>query len=434
MDTPLDHAKNFAFDEHDLRRPLVKEMHLRSWPAFAAPCHVVQFVRLVGRDYQLSSDARLNEAIGGIVQAGARHTSGELAGGVHFTCERHNEATTTTLFSSANIGAFEWDIRNVASLRDPLEWACSLSGKVMRATHILICRDEAEAEMLLPSIGFSRPELVSCYIGGSEKTRGARIWSDFHIRENGFGLTLIAANDLPREELSRWAQRLQELGNYRNLALLGLPLAREGWDMLDATEDGLASLAHNVLEASSDDSVFLEEITALTMRLARDSASIDYRMDATEAYGAIVLDRLADLNVGKISGFQSLVDFTQRRLLPALRTCQAHRRRGAQLEQRLQEFAALLRTRVETRIEQQNALVLASMERNSERQLRLQQLVEGLSVVAISYYSIAILEHIATSIDNIFELGLHSAATSMAPLVIIIAWLFIRRERLKLDA
>ncbi|MCW1402933.1 DUF3422 domain-containing protein [Novosphingobium sp. MW5] len=433
MEVPFKHAPHYALDEHDLRRPLVKEMHLRSWPPFDAPCHVVQLVRLVDRDYEFASDARLNKVVSGPLQLGARHTNGELTGGVHFTCERHNEATTTTLFSLSGTDELEWDIHRVTSLREPLQWACSLPGKVMRATHILICRDEAEAEALLPSIGFSRQELVSCYIGGSEKTRGARIWSDFRIHENDFGLTLMAANDLPREELSRWAQRLQELGNYRNLALLGLPLAREGWDRLDATEEGLASLARNVLEASADDTVILDEITTLTMRLARDSASIDYRMDATEAYGAIVLDRLADLNVGKVSGFQSLVDFTQRRLLPALRTCQAHRRRSAQLEQRLQEFAALLRTRVETRIERQNAMVLVSMERNSERQLRLQQLVEGLSVVAISYYAIGILEHFATSIRNVFDLDLHYGVSASAPLVFVIVWMLIRRAKSRLE-
>ena len=69
------------------------------------------------------------------------------------------------------------------------------------------------------------------------------------------------------------------------------------------------------------------------------------------------------------------------------------------LSERTASFTGLLRTRVETRIENQNARLLESMERSSSLQLRLQQLVEGLSVVALSYYSIGLLGYLLKGME-----------------------------------
>ncbi len=81
-------------------------------------------------------------------------------------------------------------------------------------------------------------------------------------------------------------------------------------------------------------------------------------------------------------------------MTPATRTCRAFAGRLDALSARLERAAALLRTRIETRVQSQNTALLASVELTGSRQLKLQHLVEGLSVVAVSYYALGILAYL----------------------------------------
>jgi uncharacterized membrane-anchored protein len=53
----------------------------------------------------------------------------------------------------------------------------------------------------------------------------------------------------------------------------------------------------------------------------------------------------------------------------------------------------LLRTRVDIAVQEQNRLVLRSMNRRARLQLVLNEMVEGLSVFAITYYALGVLAY-----------------------------------------
>lgn len=116
-------------------------------------------------------------------------------------------------------------------------------------------------------------------------------------------------------------------------------------------------------------------------------------MDATRAYGQIVEERLEQLEVRPVEGFASLVDFTQRRFRPAMNTCLATNERIERIAHRTEQLASLLRARIDTRMKNQNAELLRSMEQSISMQARLQQLVEGLSAVALSYYVLGLIKY-----------------------------------------
>lgn len=412
-------------NEHELRRAIVGEMHLRRWPQLQPPAMVIQFVhtvRAAEREKERAAIAALPKGAWIEGDDNPRHLKGSFAPGVAFTLERHSEARTTTLFVDG--GDVEAMLAPEAAevLGAGFSWAGRLPGKVIRSTHVLLVSDEAEAAAILPRIGFAEDDLVSCYIG-SGAARAARIWSDFRLREPGFGAVLVAANGMPPGDLTRTVQRLQELGNYRNLALLGLPVAREGWKALDRIEAMLGALIRNVARPDVSDDELLEEVSSLSMELISHATDCDYRMSATEAYARIVEERLADLNIRPCAGHLSLADFTQRRFLPAVRTCAAHRRRAEQLAQRTTQFVSLFRTRIDTRIENQNGRLLASMEHSASRQLRLQQLVEGLSVVAVSYYTLALLGKLLEGIEDYAPgVDVHLVTALMVPVVLALVW------------
>jgi uncharacterized membrane-anchored protein len=404
--------------EHPARRAIVGEMHLRRWPLVSPGMHLVQVVRLVepeeDADEQSALFARI-AADGGSCDAGMRHLSATLSGRIKLTWERHSEASTLSLFADDNTGELE----------EAMNWAETLPGAVVRATRIRIVADEDEAKGVLADIRLDPLELVTCTIGG-----GARIWSDFRIRGDGYGCLVVAANGLGPGDLTRTIQRLQELGNYRNLALLGLPIARDSWPRLDVTERELRALGDELARTDARDDELLDRLCRLSLGLAAIAAGTEYRMSATAAYGQLVSERLNELKPEPIAGYPSLADFTQRRLLPAVRTCSAFSRRQRELIGRTAQVTSLLRTRIETRIENQNARVLAALSRSAKMQLRLQHLVEGLSVVAISYYSVSLLSYLLAGLEEYAPPQLTRTVEAAAvPLVIGLVFVSLRRLR-----
>ena len=375
--------------EHELRRQVVGEMHLRRWPSVPVPGVILQWVTEVDpdqREAELAVLDRHSNLTG--AEAHPRHREGSLPKGVRFAWERHSEGSSLTLFvACTECDAFRAP-REQSDLAGPLAWVDSLPGRIVRATAILLVESEAQAEALIPTLAFSPSETVSCRLQGT-----ARMWSDFKLWPDGFGRLLVSVGDTDRRDFTRLLQRLQELGNYRNKALLGLPEAQAVWPRLDAAEERLAALSQRVADAHETDDALLQELSDLSLELMAVATSIKYRMSATKAYATLVEERLDQLRITPIDGYASLEDFTERRFLPAMRTCTAVVDRERQLALRASQLSSLLRARIETRIENQNADLLRSMEESSSRQLRLQQLVEGFSVVAITYYLLSLVSY-----------------------------------------
>jgi len=409
--------------EHPARREIVGEMHLRRWPLVGPGMRIVQIVRLADPDEEAEEQSALFARLAvdrGSCEAGRRHFSATVSEGVKLTWERHSEASTLSLF--ADEGAGELDAA--------VEWAEALPGAAVRATKICIVASESEAAAVIAQLPFDPLQLVSCRIGD-----GARIWSDFRIRDDGYGCLVVAANGLAPGDLTRAVQRLQELGNYRNLALLGLPIARESWPRLDEAESDLRNLGDELARTDVRDDELLERLCRVSLGLAALAGATGYRMSATAAYAQLVEERLTELRPEPIGGYPSLFDFTQRRLLPAVRTCSAFDRRERELTRRTAHVTSLLRTRIETRIENQNARMLGALNRSANMQLRLQHLMEGLSVVAISYYSVSLLRfflaEVGTREPGRFVYPIKAAAVPIVIGLVFVGLRHLRRRALR---
>lgn len=373
--------------EHELRRQVVSEMHLRRWPELQVPGTVLQWVLMVEREEREEEAAYLNPVMPEPHDnPGGAHRSGRFSENVDAAWERHSEGSSLVLFGKGRD----------ADLSEATAWALGTPGRIVRATRIELVKDERAAKRLLPQMDFLPEETVSCIIGGK-----ARIWGDFRLKEDGFGHLLIAANGMEPRDITRTVQRLQELGNYRNKALLGLPVAQEHWPRLDAIEAELARLADRLCVQSGRDDDLMAELSALSLELTTVATMTGYRMSATRAYAQLVQERLEELQVQAIDGFASLNTFTKRRFQPAVRFCEALVVREQQLSERAGRLGSLLRARIDTRIENQNAELMRSMDRSSRLQLRLQQLVEGLSVVALSYYLLGLVKWGLEGLDGI---------------------------------
>ncbi len=380
---------------HPLRATLSEEMHLRRLPRLAAPCRLVQLVTVLD---EANTDAArrhietLAETGREIVPLASKY--GVLGlGPMTMVWERHTEFATYTLLRP---GAFDapfdphWFEPGLTSVLE------AMPGAVIRATQIAVTRG-ADPDQAALEHWFAPEATILCDVAGGS----ARIVSDFRLNDDGFGRLLILDRELERDEPAQLVLRLQELGNYRNMALLGLPLAQRLSPRVTTLEARLAQLTHAVSERTSQDDRLLDELTFLSAQLAHLVAETRYRMSATRAYAQLSADRLASLSIGAVRGYQTLADFTDRRLAPAVRTCDSFSARLEDLSQRAAWTSELLRTRIDIALTKQNRDLLQSMDERARVQLRLQQTVEGLSVVAISYYLVALVGYLLSAVPGV---------------------------------
>jgi uncharacterized membrane-anchored protein len=413
--------------DHPLRRALVEELHVRRFPPFSAPLEMVQ-VLMFTADVDPAAVRRHAESLcarhGKALATRGRYFSVEL-GATHFVWECHTEFTS---YSFIRTGPFAGPFQAPILRELPLDWVEALPGRTIRATNVAVLERGAAA----PDDAFLRTHFGDDEIVCGDVSEGeARIWSSFRLHADGFGRLLVQDLALKSAgDTSRLLQRLQELGNYRNMALLGLPLAHAFDAELTALEGKLAALTREIAEHGGDDDRLFQGLSTLSSSLARLMADTRYRMSATNAYAHIVEERLAGLGPRRVPGYQTLIDFTERRLAPAVRTCESFTERLEDLAERASWVSSLIRTRIETTLSRQNTDLLRSMNRRTRMQLRLQQTVEGLSVLAISYYAVGLigymlkpLGHSAPQLDAPAVLG------AAAPIVVAVVWYCIRRLR-----
>lgn len=403
-----------ALEPHPMRAEIVREMHLRPSLAVAPPAQIVQSVLFIpDRDFSI---VRAHAAgLGFAIADTARHAI-LVKDDVVWLYEQHTEAITLTALLPAGIGD-----RQKAAAVEQLE---SFPGTVLRAIRIDVLpkhHHSAEAAAAKP---LRDPEIV----GGC--VDGICFRSNFRLdHEDGYGrLVVIAPAEVHAADLGRVLQALQELGNYRNLALLGLALVREVSAELENGEATVGAIIEEI-SGGGDDRHELDRLLRLAASVARLRARSAYRLRATAAYGRIVSERLAWLDPQPIPGMQTLGEFTNRRVLPALRTCENFSDRLEALALEIEQATGLLRARIETGLAVQNADLLRGLDATAKRQLRLQHLVEGLSVFAVSYYAIGLIGYLLQGFASIGIADAHHIQGMLAMPVVVLILLFLMWQK-----
>ena len=267
------------------------------------------------------------------------------------------------------------------------------------------------------------------------KTGQAVIVSD--LRQDGDGLTRILVIDKGMTEAGRGAvvQRLLDIETYRTLATLGLSLARTLSPEMRRIEDGLTSITQQMKTGARENAdALLAEITRLAAELEANAALSLYRFGASRAYYDIVRERIQTLAEASVPGQETLGSFLERRLAPAMRTCQSIEERQANLSRKMARATGLLRSWIDVELERQNSALLTSMNRRVKLQLRMQQTVEGLSVAAISYYIVGLFGYLAKALEG-HGLPIKSGTLTglFVPVAIIFTWLVVRSVRRRHD-
>jgi uncharacterized membrane-anchored protein len=375
---------------HPLRLELANEVHARPTEGIDGPSEIV-YLALASdgsrRDLDWTEARALFERLGAPLPDVPRAHHRSSIGVVRLVLERHSEFIRYTAIAPA-------DPPGRQELARVSKELAALSGHVIVATRLHVLSKSAAEDVDLDPIA-NRYFDGNVVVGAALGDGAARAITDFRITDEGYSqIVVLVSGDIRPRQIGRMVQRLLELDTYRMMALLSLPAARALRPDIEDMERELSVIAGDI--ARTDDraeNALLERLTRLEARVQQAVGTSHYRFSASAAYEDIVMQRIADLRERRIEGLQTFQEFTARRLAPAMSTCRTTSANLKDLSLRVAQATNLLSIRVDIVREAQNRELLSATARRAKLQLRLQRAVEGLSIVAVSYYVLGVVSY-----------------------------------------
>jgi uncharacterized membrane-anchored protein len=337
--------------------------------------------------------------------------------------ERHAEFFTLTLVITSSSNNLSW-----ASL--PLALAEKVKPhlhRMINSVQILVRAEESWTGDI-SRYGFKDP-CGSC-IGGSD----AIVWSDFRLCAEGTNRFLFINKRLNAYRQGRMIRRLLEIETYRMMASLSLPTAKELGAQLAEFDKTLVSLSERNagLDAGNAKSL-LADIVSLSAQVVSSTARTRHRFGATQAYAQLVFERLGELRESHVGGCQRLGIFIERRFRPTVRYCAVTEQRLEQLAKSVANLGDLLQARVQVEMEEQNSEILKSLNARADAQIKIQRAVEGLSIIAITYYLLNLLKLFYSGLHLLgLEISAREAMLAMAPIATgVLLWILTRIKKAK---
>ncbi len=421
--------------EHSLRRRLNAEIHSRPPVAIPGP-EWISYLAVMhaggSADDERRHLAQLCATLGTEVCPLVDGDHWVLdAGPLRLKWERHTEFSGYTFFRRRVAGDSP-DSTALAAF--PAEWVRGIPGEVIAASHIELCAaSQNPPEEVLDGLARTGEAMVATRVAEG----AAWVVSDFALHD-GFSRFTVIDEHLRHRQAGRTVQRLLEIETYCMMALLAFPVAKETGRFLGEREQELAALMDEMSVAGTpeDERRLLARLTRLAAEVEQSVTRTAYRFGAAAAYYRLVKQRVDDLREQRLAGFPPIREFMERRLAPAMATCESVAQRQTDLSTRIARKSALLRTRVDIELERQNQELLAQMNHRARLQLRLQETVEGLSVVAITYYGSQLVQYLAKGLQKSLAPALSPeiAAAASIPLIAGAVALGIRRMRRVLAA
>ena len=403
---------------HELSAIVSQELLSRPSPSIETPSVVIQLV-LVPDTPTRSTGKSVKQAVDDWCQAHDQPPSGAAKyhhvhkHGLSLRWEQHTEFSSIVLI---NDDVTDWQ-------KIDLTWLEGTQARLLTGSVIIVESSEIPNGWLDEHDGA---------VGGSVMDGQAVLATT--LQPNSIGLVEYRIGNiaLNAARLGRLTQRIYEIETYRVMALLGLPLAKTTGQQLDLLEERLINSVKRMGTDSelSDDQTLLDELFSLAQDSEELMANTDYRFSATQAYGQIVQDRLSEIHEEAVPTRQPLGEFLERRFEPAIRTTRHIVGRQQNLSARIARAVSLARTRVEVTLQTQHKTQLESMSKRAQLQLRLQRTVEGLSVMAISYYAIGILAYLLGGWIPSEKSKLLISIVS--PILLIIIWWALKQWRARL--
>lgn len=421
--------------EHPLRYELVNELHARPSPQIRAPATCVfQAFKEVrdaanrDRSKDMAHLTTLTHQLGGFrPDPESSHYQGRL-GRHDLKWESHTEFVTY-MATTSGLPARPFDPRAAAIF--PANWVMNAPGKRVAAVMVQVDFLPDDPKDVVDRLGdwFAKDGQTAVWV----LEEAAIIAGDFHIDEEGWmRFAVFVRPDVGADRTGRIVHRVVELETYRAMSMLGLGLARRLSGRLNALEPRLSAIVEAMTDDSRSAEDVLQELLEVSAELEAQAVQHSFRFGATAAYEAIVMDRIDALRESRLFGKQMLTEFMRRRYQPAMRTVKSAEARLKTMIERANRAGELLRTRVDVERSAQNQSILERMDRRADLQLRLQHTVEGLSVVAISYYAVGLLSYTLAPVAQYFGIEKSYLIAGTTPVAVLAVWWMVKRIKRRL--
>ena len=340
--------------------------------------------------------------------------------------EQHGEFSTYSFYI---YDSEQEPFADSAMKKVPVDWMSQLAGQVIVAAHAtIVSAADINYANETDITGLSQYFANNPIIGSKVTGGAASVFTDFRIHVDGFSRFLIINHDLRTEQAGRLLQRLFEIEVYRVMALLAFPIARKLYPELKKADRQLYTITNAMTQPDNNDAKLLDELTILAAEVENHISTNHFRFAAASAYYQLVGNRVSDLREERIQGIQTFGEFIKRRLEPAINTCESTSHRFTLLSERVSNASQLLRTKVDIIIERQNQALLTSMALRAKMQLRMQQMVEGISMVAITYYAASLIEKIAEALHTLgLPINVELVEGISIPIILVIIVISIKR-------
>ncbi|NKX43543.1 DUF3422 family protein [Roseicyclus persicicus] len=422
-------------EDHPLRYRLANELHARPFPNIAAPAQAIYLAIKQPKD-AAKRDRGLDRAhlLALLDRFGvdhpapdATHYFGDL-GKFSLKWEQHTEFVTYTAFLPSNgerpFDPAAWEVF-------PEDWLARAPGVRITSAHLRVeiaPGDEAIADKLQD---WMVPESLAV---SHVLDQTAVIAGDFRIDSQGhMRFAVFCKSDTGSRRIGRIVQRIFEIETYKAMSMLGLPMSREISARMGEMDEGLVRLVDDMTGDLARPDETLSQLLSIAAELEKLQTESAFRFGATGAYEALVNQRIEVLREERFLGRQTFGEFMMRRYDPAMRTIKATERRLLSMTERAIRAGDLLRTRVDVDRSAQNQALLESMDRRADLQLRLQKTVEGLSVVAISYYAINLVVYLIAPLAEPMGMS-KTLLTALAVVPVVVAvWLTVHSIRRSME-
>lgn len=327
--------------------------------------------------------------------------------GVRFNIERHTEFVSVTVIDEKLTG-------QSAATHLPDGWLSQMQGEIVVAVdcHCVVRGGSNES-----------------WTCASRLEAGlADVFFDFKVAEDGHTKIELAFDaDADVRDVGRVALQVLEIETYRSFAAIGLPHARAAQARLGEIAQEIPNDTPQADDTSKAEARF-QRLSQLAGELEDIWRQTSFRFSACQAYWSLVQARLASLQESDFDNRITVGGFLERRLRPAIATYQSTEHQRHNMAEQVGNMATFLQTRIELSLQRQNAELLASLNIGSQRQLRLQHTVEGVSTVAISYYLVNLLFYPADLlVSHVPSLDPILVKAALVGIAVPLVWLFIRR-------
>ena len=421
--------------DHPLRYTLANELHARPFPAVGAPSRAAYLAikpasNAAGRD-RAADRAHLIDLLDRFgaqhPQPDATHYFGTI-GRHQLKWESHTEFVTYTVFGEG-VASRPFDAATFDVFPD--DWLSKAPGT--RVTSALIrvevvdgddgILDKVHDWFVPESLAISRVIENDLVISGD-----FRIDTAGHMR-----FAIFARPQVDDRRIGRVVQRLCEIETYKAMSMLALSKARSLGPKMGEFDRTLTGLLADMRQSVADPAKVLQSLLQVSAEIENTIAETTFRFGAAGAYETIVNQRIEVLREQRFGGRQTFGEFMMRRFDPAMRTVKSTEARLYAMSERALRAGDLLRTRVDVERSAQNQELLTSMDKRADLQLRLQRTVEGLSVVAISYYAVNLALYMAAPLERALDTTKPIMTAIATPIVLLLVWFLVHRIRKRME-